>query len=312
MARRLPPLNALRAFEAAARHLSFTKAAEELNVTQAAISHQVKLLEEIVGLPLFRRFNRRLALTEAGQAYLPALRTAFDLMATATLRLRERDESGQLKVSTLHSFAAKWLVPRLPRFRERQPDIDVMVSTSYRLIDFGREEVDAAIRLGRGAYPDLETVYLMDDLAFPVCSPQLLRGRGALRKPADLRHHTLLHDVVDLVDGGAPNWRNWLQYAKVTGVYPERGPGYGDLGMAIQAAIAGQGVALGRRALVLDDLKARHLVRPFGPLMPTPLSYYLVSPRATADRPKVRSFRDWLLDEIARDAAEPSWPRLDA
>src|SRR5262249_11315337 len=153
---------------------------------QAAIRHQVKALEEFLRLPLFRRFNRRLALTPAGQAYLPALRAAFDQIAAATLRLRGDDESGQLKVSTLQAFATKWLVARLSRFRGREPNVDVMVSTSPRMVDFDREEFDVAIRVGGGNYPGLRTVYLMADLSFPVCSPRLVRGRWALRKPEHL------------------------------------------------------------------------------------------------------------------------------
>src|SRR5690554_6823983 len=194
MARRLPPLNALRAFEVAARHLSFTKAADELCVTQAAVSHQIKALEELLGVRLFRRYNRRLELTRAGQGYLPPLRDAFDMMAVATRRLRPDNESGQLKVSTLQSFATKWLIPRLAGFHQRHPDIDPMISTSQRLIDLEAEDVDIAVRVGRGIYPGLHTVPLMDDVAFPVCSPRILDGPKPLRQPADLIHHVLLHD----------------------------------------------------------------------------------------------------------------------
>ncbi len=300
MSRQLPPLNALRAFEAAARHLSFTKAAEELHVTQAAISHQVKALEESLGLPLFRRFNRRLVLTEEGQAYHPVLRDSLDQMAAATLRLRTDDRSGQLKVSTLQSFGAKWLVPRLPRFRERHPSIDVMVSTSNHMVDFAREAFDLAIRFGRGGYTDLHSLFLTDDEAFPVCSPRLLKGRNPLRRPEDLESHTLLHDSVS-GDEESPNWRAWMRGAGITGVDHDRGPGYSDSAMVLQAAIAGQGVAIGRRVLAIDDLMAGHLVRPFGPVIPTRFSYYVVSPKAVADRFKVRAFRDWLQEEVERD-----------
>ncbi len=307
MSRQLPPLNALRAFEAAARHLSFTKAADELHVTQAAISHQVKALEETLGLPLFRRFNRRLVLTTEGQAYLPALRDAFDQMAAATLRLRSDDGTGQLKVSTLQSFGAKWLVPRLPRFREQHPNIDVMVSTSGHLIDFAREEFDLAIRFGEGNYPDLHSLHLTDDEAFPVCSPRLLKGRHPLRSPDDLRHHTLLHDSVSRLEE-SPNWRGWFKAAGITDIDYNRGPGYSDSAMVLQAAIAGQGVALGRRSLAIEDLRAGHLVQPFGPVIPTRFSYFVVSPKAGCDRFKVRAFRVWLLEEAARDAPVATGP----
>lgn len=301
MSRRLPPLGALRAFEASARHLSFTKAAEELHVTQAAVSHQIKALEQELGLPLFRRFNRRLALTDAGQEYLPPLRDAFDLMSAATRRIRAGDQSGQLKITTLSSFATKWLIPRLPRFRELQPEIDPMISTSYRLVDFRSEDFDVAIRLGRGNYPGLHVVHLIDDRAFPVCSPRLTKGARALHEPANLKHHILLHDSSVSQDSDAPNWRNWLKAAGVTEVAPDRGPSYSDTALALQAAIAGNGVALGRRSLVIDDLKAGHLVQPFGPELPTRFSWYLICSPAGAAQRKVRAFCEWLQSETARD-----------
>jgi LysR family glycine cleavage system transcriptional activator len=301
MARRLPPLNALRAFEASARHLSFTKAADELRVTQAAVSHQIKFLEETLGIQLFRRYNRRLELTRAGQGYLPPLRDAFDMMALATRRLRPDSESGQLKVSTLQSFATKWLVPRLARFQERHPDIDPMISTSQRLVDLEAEEVDVAIRVGRGVYPGLHSVPLMNDLAFPVCSPRLLDGPKPLRQPADLTHHVLLHDFSVSRDGDAPDWRNWLKGAQVTGVDAEKGPSYNDTALALQAATAGQGIALARRSLVLDDLKAGILVCPFGPEMPTRFSWFFVCAPSSAEHLKVREFLRWLQEEIALD-----------
>lgn len=301
MPQRLPPLGALRAFEAAARHLSFTKAAEELHVTQAAVSHQIKALEQELGLPLFLRFNRRLALTDAGQEYLPPLRDAFDLMSTATRRIRAGDRIGQLKITTLSSFATKWLIPRLARFRELQPDIDPMISTSYRLIDFRSEEFDVAIRLGRGNYPGLHVVHLMDDWAFPVCSPRLKKGVRALREPADLKHHVLLHDSAVSHDNDAPSWRNWLKAAGVREIAPDRGPAYSDTALALQAAIAGNGVALGRRSLVIDDLKAGLLVQPFGPEIRTRFSWHLVCNPVSAEQRKIQAFREWLQSEIARD-----------
>ena len=265
MARRLPPLNALRAFEAAARHLSFTKAAEELSVTQAAVSHQIKALEEMLGVRLFRRFNRRLELTQAGRGYLPPLSDAFDMMAVATRRLRPAEKSGQLKVNTLQSFAIKWLIPRLARFREIHPDIDPMISTSQRLVDLEAEEIEVAIRNGRGDYPGLHVVPLMNDLAFPVCSPRLLEGSEPLREASDLCHHILLHDFSVSRDGDAPDWRAWLKRARVNSIDAEKGPAYNDTAMALQAAIAGQGIALGRRSLVIDDFKTEVLSLRSGP-----------------------------------------------
>ena len=298
MARRLPPLNAIRAFEAAARHLSFTKAAEELFVTQAAISHQIKALEAALGLQLFRRFNRRLMLTDAGQAYLPPLREALDGIAAATERLRAAEQTGSLKVSVLPSFAAKWLLPRLSRFRDRHPEIDVLVSASNALVDFAREEADIAIRYGFGQYPGHEVEFLMGDRIFPVCSPKLLETGPPLRGPADLGRHTMLHDADALADE-SESWRVWLDAAGVSGVDPSRGPGFSDSSMLLQAAVDGQGVALGRSALAALDLEAGRLVQPFGPSIPSNLSYFIVTPRGAGERPKVRLFHDWLLEEAA-------------
>ena len=234
MARRLPPLNAIRAFEAAARHLSFTKAAEELFVTQAAVSHQIKALEAALGLQLFRRFNRRLMLTDAGQAYLPPLREALDGIAAATERLRAVEQTGSLKVSVLPSFAAKWLLPRLSRFRERHPEIDVLVSANNALVDFARDEVDIAIRYGFGRHPELEVKFLMGDRIFPVCSPELLAAGPPLREPADLRHHTLLHDA-DALATESESWRVWLEAAGVSGVDASRGPGFSDSSIRVSS-----------------------------------------------------------------------------
>ena len=299
MSRRLPPLNAARAFEAAARHLSFTKAAGELNVTQAAISHQVKLLEETLGVALFRRLNRRLLLTDAGQAYLPPLRDALDAIAAATERLRSGGETGPLKVTTLHSFAVKWLLPRLPSFQQRHPEIDVMVSSGHDLVDLARDDFDLALRYGKGDYPTLHVDFLMDEVIIPVCSPSLVEGDPPLREPADLRHHTLLHDLVR----GTPedsDWVYWLEYAGVTDVDAARGLRFSDANMAIQAAIAGQGVALTRRAIAQDDLEAGLLVQPFGPTLATPWQYRALTLPENADRPKVRKFREWLLEEAAK------------
>jgi LysR family glycine cleavage system transcriptional activator len=295
VSRRLPPLNALRAFEAAARHLSFTRAAEELHVTQAAVSHQVKALEERLGVLLFRRLNRALLLTDAGQAYLPAIRDAFDAIAQATRRLKAQETTGTLTVTTLDSFAAKWLVPRLGRFRARHPEIDVRISTSGGLVDFAREDVDLGIRYGRGAYPGLHAVRFLTEEFFPVCSPALVAGDKPLETPADLRHHTLLHDNMRL------DWRMWLMAAGVEGVDPTRGPAFSLSSLVVQAAVDGQGVALGRSALVADDLAAGRLVRPFTVSLPADFAYYIVYPAPAARQPKIVAFRDWLLEEAPRD-----------
>ncbi len=304
MARRLPPLNGLRAFEAAARHLSFTKAAEELNVTQAAISHQVKGLEEILGVQLFRRLNRRLILTDPGQAYLPPLRDALDMIAAATQRLHEEEDSGSLKVTTMQSIAVKWLLPRLPRFQAEHPEIDVMVSASAQLVDFNRDDVDVGIRSGRGRYPGLRIDPLMGDEILPVCSPALPEGDPPLRRPEDLKRHVLLHDTV-FVSPDDPDWAHWLAQAGVDGVDGRRGPKFSDANMVIQAAVAGQGVALSRRSLVQDDIEAGLLIQPFGPILQTNLFYTVVCLPSVAENQKIRVFREWLFEEARASGARP-------
>lgn len=300
MGRHLPPLNALRAFEAAGRHLSFTKAADELHVTPAAISHQIKALEDHLGLPLFRRMNRALLLTDAGQAALPGLSQAFDRMAEVMERLRVQDCSGPLTVSVAPGFAAKWLVPRLERFQERCPEIDVRVSATMHLVDFAREDVDLGIRYGMGSWPGLEAELLLPTEAFPVCAPSVA---GMLRTPQDLRGHVLLHDDAGVSIPGYPDWVMWLRAAGVHGVDASRGPRFNHTSLALEAAAAGRGVALALSAVAAGDLAAGRLVSPFENRVPIDLAYYVICPPATAGRPKVQAFRAWLRSEVERDQA---------
>jgi LysR family glycine cleavage system transcriptional activator len=295
VARRLPPLNALKAFEAAARHESFTRAAEELCVTQGAVSHQVKALEAELGVRLFNRERQRLVITEAGRAYLVIVREAFDRIAAGTERLQQREKAGVLTVSTSPNFAAKWLVHRLGRFAETHPEIDLRISASLHHVDFAREEVDLAIRHGDGRWPGLHVVRLCAEERFPVCNPKLLRGRRALRRPADLRRHTILH----LDDCTA--WGEWLDAAGVAGLDLTRGPILNQASMAIDAAVAGQGVALARTALAAWDLLSGRLVKPFDFALPVSFAYWMVCPRATADQPKIAAFGAWLASEAAED-----------
>ncbi len=297
MLRHLPPLNGVRAFEAAARHLSFTRAADELGVTQSAVSHQIKALEERLEVRLFRRLNRTLLLTDEGQAFLPDVREALDLLSAATARLHRGDSSGALTVSVLPSFATRWLVPRLKRFRARHPDMDIHVQAVDRLTDFDRENVDVAIRYGEGSYRKLHVTQILDEDVFPVCSPQLLQGADPLKSPEDLRHHTLLHDEMD---AGCPDWADWLTAAGVHGVKARRGPTFSDSSMLLQAAIDGQGIALGRSALAADELVAGRLVKPFDLSISIDQGYFLVCPPETANRPKIVAFRIWLLEEATR------------
>lgn len=303
MGRRLPPLNAVRAFEAAARHLSFTLAAEELNVTQAAVSHQVKALEQRLGVPLFRRLNRGLRLTDAGALYRTELEDILDRLEQATERLRASEAAGLLTVSTGTSFASKWLVPRLQRFRERRPDIDVRIDADDALTDFRRDNVDLAIRYGGGVYPGLYSVKLLQDIVFPVCSPKLLEGPHPLRAPEDLKHHTLLHD-----QGVVEDWSSWLRTAGVSGVDASRGPSFSHSAMLIEAAIAGQGVALARSSMVAHDLREGRLVQPFLLSLRPEFSYWVVCPQGTVDKPKIAEFRAWVLEEAAAESGEHAQP----
>jgi LysR family glycine cleavage system transcriptional activator len=307
MARRLPPLNAARAFEAAARHLSFTEAAAELNVTQAAVSHQVRALEDWLGLALFRRGNRRIDLTDAGRAYLPELRAGLDRIAAATAAVAERAERGAVHLTTLQSLASKWLLPRLPDFHARCPQIDVLIAATDRCADLHREEVHLALRFTtreRVARQDLVAVHVMDEAIFPVCAPALLAGDPPLAAPADLARHVLLRDcVADTPED--PGWTVWCRSADIDP--PAAGPerGFSDSALVLQAAIAGQGVALARLSLVRDDLAAGRLVRPFGPVLKTRYAYWAAATPAVAQQPRVRRLIDWLRDQARDQAADP-------
>jgi LysR family glycine cleavage system transcriptional activator len=295
--RRLPPLNTLRAFEAAARHLSFSAAAAELRVTPAAISHQIKALEDDLGVKLFRRLNREVRLTDAGQACLPGLRDGFDRIAEAIAHVHRQDASGVLTVSSSPALAAKWLVPRLEKFHARNPDIDLRVDASMALVDFAREDVHIGLRYGRGRYPGLHTELLLHTEVFPVCSPALLGAPHPLRQPADLRDHNLIHDETNALDPSCPDWAMWLRAAGVTGVDPTRGLRFNQVALAIDAAIAGRGVVLTRNVYAADDLRAGRLVRPFGAGTPVDFAVYIVIPPPLMPVPKVIAFRDWLLEE---------------
>jgi LysR family glycine cleavage system transcriptional activator len=295
MARRLPPLNALRAFEAGGRHLSFTRAAAELHVTQAAVSHQVKALEAHLGVRLFRRMTRRLALTEAGRELLPKVGAAFDRIAEAAERAGGPDGDRTLTVSLTASFGARWLVQRLGRFWARHPEIDLKLHHTIHLVDLRREEADVAVRWGRGSWPGLEAEFLIRAGFTPVCSPALLSGPHPLRRPADLRNHTLLHEE-DYED-----WTQWLTAAGVDGVDPRRGPMIDDPSVLDRATLDGQGVALGRTDLIAEHLAAGRLVRPFDLDLDTDYAYYVVYPPKSLERPKVKAFRDFVLAEAAAE-----------
>lgn len=295
---RLPSLTALHAFEAAARLESFTRAGRELAVTQGAVSHQVRALEEALGLPLFVRAHRALALTPAGSALAAAARDAFDRLAAAVAGLRA-GEARRLTVSVSPSFAAKWLLPRLPRFAAACPGIELRLLATQAVSDFARDGVDLAIRWGRGRYRGLVSEKLFGEEAFPVASPRLLRRRP-LRTPADLRRHHLLHDEVGPAHGG---WPAWLEAAGARGVDGEAGTRFSDAALLFQAALDGQGVALARSPLADDDLAAGRLVRPFATALPVRYHHAFVCPRRALQRPEVRAFRDFLVAEAGAGRA---------
>ena len=303
MAGRLPSLNALRAFEAVARHRSISRAAVELNVTPAAVSQQVKALEADLGTALLRRVRREIHLTDAAQAGLADLRAGFDRLSRAARRMRGDGERQLLTVRVEPTLAATWLVSRLEGFRRIRPTIDLRLDASLELPDFARDGVDLAIHYGDGAYPGLEAIRLFSDEVFPVCSPELLVGPQPLAEPADLRHHTLLHLEWNLRYGAWPDWAMWLRAAGVEDVDPGRGPRFSEQSMSLQAAQEGQGVALGSTALVADDTARGRLMQPFALHLTTSLAVYLVYPMDMAAEPKLAAFRDWLTAEAAQSQA---------
>jgi len=295
MLRRLPPLNALKTFEAAARSESFTRAAEELSVTQAAVSQQIKALETTLGVKLFIREHQRLTMTEAGRDYLAVVRDALDRIAIGTERLVQRQTSGVLTVSASPDFAAKWLVHRLGRFVEAHPDIDLRVSATTHHVDFAREEVDLAVRHGDGHWAGLDAVRLCTEQLFAVCSPKLLSGRNSITRASDLLKFPLLR---------LDDWKTWSRWFDAAGVNAPvtQGPVLNRASMLIDAAIDGQGIALARTALAAWDLISGRLIRPIDVSLRMSKTYWIVCPKVTSAVPKIVTFRDWLSAEVAEDA----------
>ena len=296
LARRLPSLNALKAFEAAARHESFTRAAEELSVTQGAVSHQVKALELELGIRLFDRERQGLIITRAGRTYLEVVRDAFDRIALGTERIQHQSRAGALTVSTSPDFAAKWLVNRLGRFAETHSDIDLRISATMHHVDFAREDVDLAVRHGDGNWAGLDVVRLCSEQLFAVCSPKLF-GTHRIREPSDVLKFPLLH-LDDRKD-----WSEWLEAAGVVDAELSHGPVLNRASMIIDAAVDGQGIALARTTLAAWDLINGRLVRPFATALRLSKSYWIVCPKATSMLPKITTFRDWLLAEAAEDVS---------
>lgn len=310
MTYRLPPLSAMRAFEAACRHLSFKKAAEELHVTPAAISQQIKALEEYLGVVLFRRLTRALEITPQAAAMLPKIREGFDCFAAAIDSTRGPGE-GVLTVTAPPSFAARWLVPRLPHFAAACPEVKLRLSSSGDAVDrrgqmreMEGEPVDLrmaasalAIRYGTGNYPGFRVEQIFAPHWVPVCSPRLLEQGPPLKVPEDLAHHVLIHDET-IEDGERqPNWQEWLANAGVSGVDAERGPRFSNAVLAVEAALDAQGVVLALMPLVEADVAAGRLMVPFRISVPSPYAYFLLMRKAVAGRHSVAIFRDWLLAE---------------
>jgi LysR family glycine cleavage system transcriptional activator len=293
----LPPLSALRAFEAAARLQSFSKAADELGVTPAAISHQIAALEADLGVSLFRRLNRAVEPTASARVLLPGLSEAFSGIQASVRRLRAHNDTGTLTVTASPSFAGKWLVQRLYRFLAIAPEVDVRISASDEVVDLTRGDFDLAIRYGTGRYPGLTVELLLQNEVFPVCSPNLLRLGPPLDAPADLRHHALLHDQAVDRDPLVPTWSMWLKAAGVSDEAASRGLTFSTNILALEAAIAGHGVTLAYSTTVAADLAAGRLVRLFSLALPDLFAYYVVTAPGALERPKVRAFRDWLRKE---------------
>ncbi|AMO47378.1 LysR family transcriptional regulator, glycine cleavage system transcriptional activator [Kosakonia oryzendophytica] len=294
MSKRLPPLNALRVFDAAARHLSFTRAADELFVTQAAVSHQIKSLEDFLGLKLFRRRNRSLLLTEEGQSYFQDIKEIFSQLNEATRKLQARSAKGALTVSLLPSFAIQWLVPRLSSFNSAYPGIDVRIQAVDREEDKLADDVDVAIFYGRGNWPGLRVEKLYAEYLLPVCSPLLLTGDKPLKKPDDLAQHTLLHDA---------SRRDWQTYTRQLGLNlnVQQGPIFSHSSMVLQAAIHGQGIALANNVMAQSEIEAGRLVCPFNDVLVSKNAFYLVCHDSQAELGKIAAFRQWILAKAANE-----------
>jgi len=294
----LPSIMALRAFEVAAQRLNFTQTASELNLTQGAVSHQIRELETRLGVTLFERKGRGLALSSAGQRYLPFAQEALERLRAGERSLKADSPDTSLTVSLSPPFAAKWLVPRLGAFLTTHPDLDLRISASMQHVTFADDGIDMAIRHGNGDWPDLHVTRLWTEDIFPVCSPALLANGPPLRRIADLAGHVLIHDR------SRSGWTTWLDNvgADTSGIDLDRGPGFNETSLAIDAAVAAQGVALSRSALVAGDLAAGRLVQPLQETQPAPFAYWIVCPKASAEQPNIVRFRNWLIEEAAADA----------
>lgn len=298
MARRLPPLVSLRVFESVARHLSFTKAADDLHVTQAAVSHQVKNLEEWLATPLFLRLNRSIKLTKEGEAFAAALTSAFNEIADATEAIVKNTGAQAINIATFDSIAANWLAPRIKNFQARFPDMAIKIITHNAYSDFADGDIDVEIRYGDGDWPNLHVVKIADEDIFPVCSPKLVGRRKRPLKVADLAEYGLIHDEMVM------EWTDWIEAAGGSTDKVGKGLHYNHSHIVIRAAIAGEGMALGRSLLVADEIKAGRLVAPFEFRMPSRYAYHLVRPKEHTDKAWAKAFEEWLLIEAANTMAQ--------
>src|SRR5690606_21796505 len=294
--RRLLPLNALKAFEAAGRHLNFTAAAEELSVTLSAISHQIRQLEELLGVPLFRRTRKGLVLSTEGQLILPDVQEGFDHLASALSKLEARRGEGTLTVSMLSTFAMRWFIPRLPRFQESYPDIEVRITTSIKPADLEHEGIDCAIRHGDGNWPGLKATRLFSESLVPVAHPKFAR---LIREPADLASHRLLHS-----QNRRDDWRIWLSAVGENGIDPNIGPMFETRSYAIQAAVQGMGVAVMDAELVAEEVAGGRLVKLFDPTLPLTNAYWFVCLEHMADAPRIKAMREWLIEDVSTKKAK--------
>jgi len=299
----LPSLNALRAFEAAARHLSFSQGAQEMNVTPGAISQQIKTLESFLDISLFKRMNRSIALTEAGAMLLPELSRAFNLMQQAVANIQAYDEQIPLTITAPPSFIAKWLIPRLSEFSQLHPEIDVRIDSSTRLVDFEREDIDVGIRFSLADDPELDSTHLLSLEVIPVCSPSFLDKHPGLKTLHDLKKQTLLHYDMGLEGNTWPDWDMWFKTMGIEGVDTSHGIYFNQPDMLIQAAIEGQGIALVATIFAANDIQNGRLIQPFALSMPIHFSYYMVSSKLKAHNKKVQAFKAWILAQCAQSNA---------
>lgn len=295
MSRRLPPLNALKAFEAAARHMSFTRAAEELFVTQAAVSHQIKALEDFLGLKLFRRRNRSLLLTEQGQGYFQDIKEVFIQMAEATDRVLASTAKGALTISLQPTFAIQWLVPRLNEFSQQHPDIDVRIQAIDRDEGHLTDDVDIAVYFGKGNWSGVVADKLHQEQLMVVCSPQLKDGQIPLETPEDLNKHILLHDI------NRRHWKAWLKMMELDPAKANQGPIFSHTALVIQAAVHSQGLGLVNSVLAQPELLSGRLMCPFPELYTSADAHYLVCDESQAELGKIKAFRDWMLARVKKE-----------